>query len=66
MATLRFGYAEPLTPARFDLHAKLADLAQAGRTRGGYVDGLFPLKTNHLWLIIGKKKCTIWYFDYIS
>lgn len=27
-ATLRFGYAEPLTPARFDLHAKLADLAQ--------------------------------------
>ena len=33
-ATLRFGYAEPLTPARFDLHAKLADLAQAGRSRG--------------------------------
>lgn len=32
-ATLRFGYAEPLTPARFDLHAKLADLAQADAVR---------------------------------
>lgn len=27
-ATLRFGYAEPLTAARFDLHAKLGDWAQ--------------------------------------
>ncbi len=27
-ATLRFGYAEPLTAARFDLHAKLGALAQ--------------------------------------
>ena len=28
MASLSFGYAEPLTPARFDLHDKLAFLAQ--------------------------------------
>ena len=28
LASLTFGYAEPLTPARFDLHSKLGFLAQ--------------------------------------
>ena len=47
MATLSFGYAEPLTGARFDIHSKLAFLAQAETSFGSCI--LFPSSTKLDW-----------------